>query len=147
MPSALKKRNKMSAPTVPTPKTINVSGLNDSLEIVKREIPYEFVPAEDMETAMARLNRDPVLITAALNEVLEAQAQKQARESVGLSIRKSDALTFAAPYRNVPPFSAITDRKEQTAAIFAKLAKSPAMVAMLKELASSATGPDSGDAE
>lgn len=148
MPFGSKKVNKMSAPTPTEKRTINVTGYNRQLVLETKEIPYDFTPAENLETAMARLGNDPAVVVAALNEALEVQAQQAARATAGITIRKKDVLTFVAPYRNLPPFNKIADRKLQTAEICAKkLATSPAMVAALEELGAANSGPDSSDGE
>ncbi len=117
------------------------------LKRVEKTIDFEFTPAADVLAAVERAGEEKAL--AAINDILETDASKNARVVPADGILRSSVAKFVAAHRFSPKFSAIKDKTEQTNAILAEFATIPYMVESLIgfDAAQRAEGADDDAAE
>jgi len=112
-------------------KTPNAEGVVVP-SVISKEVAYkgEFLPAENLQEAMARLGGDEKRILEAINSELQKDAENAAIAAAlnGVPrLNKSQLLKAIAPMRDIL-FANITERKEQTAAALNWFASMPQLI-------------------
>lgn len=117
----------------------------DSFERKSLEGEIEFTPlpkdsyiAASLEAVGGDTEKHYALINSAMrrNAILTKKSSLQPPSTMPNWIPSAAAvMSFVNNFRNVPPFNAITERKEQTKAIVASLKAQPALMEALKTLA------------
>lgn len=116
-----------------------------TFEEVEEKAEVTFTPAADYAEALARVNNDQAIVTRALNAFLQRAAFTEKRREIGAKgASRKIVLSVIKPFRNLPPWEAIEDRKEQTKKLLEMVKDSPIIVEAIKQASMKAaeTGED-----
>ncbi len=118
----------------------------DTFEMVNEERTVDFVPPVSLSDAMARIGNDQDVVLKALTGFLRRQALNAVKQEVmSKGLNKKVVLGILRPFRALPPYSLIEDRKKQTEELLKLLRDSPVVLAAVK--AASAATPATEDDE
>lgn len=124
---------------------------NDNLELVKKTVEVEFVPATSYEEAVSRLGNDVNKMLDGLNSIIRRETLSEARKTAGVSggINREVLMNFIKPYRDLPVFAKMISAEDkrkasaeewnaQTNAILEQIKNVPFVIDSIKQLSSKA---------
>lgn len=117
---------------------------------IEEKAEVTFTPAADYAEALSRVNNDQAIVTKALNAYLQRAAFTEKRREIGSKgASRKVVLSVIKPFRSLPPWDAIEDRKEQTKKLLEMVKASPIIVESIKaaSLKAAEAGEDDDDNE
>jgi len=123
----------------------------DRFESVKLEVTIPKISVASVSDALQIWGGQQQTLLFACNLLLNRQARKVAKANMapaeGNMVPVKTFLSFVNQFRAVPQYSAITERKQQTQAIYAAIKSRPEAVAAIKLLATMFVESDDDDAD
>lgn len=115
----------------------------DKLEKVSVEVKYDAPVALTDRADLAKFKDEELLLFA--NKHLRSEAKKAARASIQ-GLNAAVVMQFIAKWRDMPQFSGIAKRSEQTKAILVEIkTKYPPLLEVLKEMSAAASAKEEDD--